>query len=140
MTVAIPDPTGNQEKPYLELGTPEHLHTAWRILAGGAPKAAAALVDVAVNGSVPGARVAAAKTILEMTGFKSPDVVPVLPPEHDQATSSTLAGDSPAARIRNRLAAFTALPPEPSRMPDLEDLVPEQPDVIDAEVVEGGQG
>ena len=30
----------------------------------------AALVDVANNSPVPGARVAAAKTILEMTGFK----------------------------------------------------------------------
>jgi hypothetical protein len=105
------------------------------VLAGSAPDAAAALVDVANNSPVPGARVAAAKTILEMTGFKSPDTVPVLPPEHDRAGTATVA-DSPADRIRNRLAALANPAPEPMSMPTIEELATQDPEVVDAVVIE----
>lgn len=143
MTLAVPDPpsrryrtsTGTQ----IKLGGPGELHLAWSILAGNAPEAAAALVDVAVNGTVPGARVAAAKTLLEMTGFKSPDTVQVLPPEHDQA-AAVIAGDSPTARIHNRLAALRAERDAPPDAPTMEDLRPDGSEVIDAEVVEPDQG
>ena len=131
MTVAIPD-----DGEPLQLGSPEHLHLAWRILAGGAPQAAAALVDVACNG-IGAPRVAAAKTILEMTGFKTPDVVPVLPPEHDLATSSAMTGDSPAARIRSRLAALV-VDNTPAAAPDLDDLVVSDPEVVDGTVADQG--
>jgi hypothetical protein len=131
MTV-VPNPKRYRGK---KLGGPGDLHVAWMVLAGSAPDAAAALVDVANNSPVPGARVAAAKTILEMTGFKSPDTVPVLPPEHDRAGTATV-GDSPADRIRNRLASLANPAPEPMSMPTLEELATQDPNVVDAVVIE----
>src|SRR6476659_6165443 len=98
MTLAIPD-AGEP----LQLGSPEHLHLAWRILDGGA----------------------------------TPDVVPVLPPEHDLAASSAMTGDSPAARIRSRLAALV-VDNTPAAAPDLDDLVVSDPEVVDGEVVDQG--
>lgn len=142
MTVAVPEKRdrGPERRNYdhLVTGGPAELHLAWRLLAGNAPEAAAALVDVAMNSPVPGARVAAAKTILEMTGFKTPDTVQVLPPEHDQA-AVVVAGDSPTARIKNRLAALREERDAPLDAPTMDDLRPEG-DVIDAVVVESDQG
>lgn len=135
MTI-VPNPKRYRGK---KLGGPPDLHVAWMVLAGSAPDAAAALVDVANNSPVPGARVAAAKTILEMTGFKSPDTVPVLPPEHDRAGTATV-GDSPADRIRNRLKGLADAPPEPSLMPTIEELRPQDPGVVDAVVIEVVEG
>src|SRR5690349_18382304 len=142
MTMAVPEPGGSpsfdgpRRLRKLPRGGPTDLHLTWRLLAGSAPDAAAALIDVAKNGPVAGARVAAAKAILEMTGFRAADSLPVLPPEHDLAGPATV-GDSPAARIRSRLDALAAPRQESSLAPTLDDLTPPGPDdVIDAEVVE----
>lgn len=117
-----------------KLGGPEDLHTAWRVLAGGAADAARSLVDIAENCPVPGARVRAAQLVLEMTGFRAADTIQVLPPEHDQA-ALTADGDSSAARIQARLDALTSPAPEPSAVPSLDDLAPVI--VVDADVIDG---
>ncbi|HEX6681293.1 MAG TPA: hypothetical protein VF062_00745 [Candidatus Limnocylindrales bacterium] len=91
------------------LGGPGDLHMTWKTLAGGARSCAEVLIDIAQNERAPSAsRVTAAKTVLEMVGFKTPDVVPILPPDVDPAGAPAGAGESPSARIRSRIASLAA--------------------------------
>jgi len=118
------------------LGGPTDLHMTWRILAGGASTCADVLIDIAVNGRVEASRVSAAKTVLEMAGFKSPDTVQILPPEYDGALTSTGAGESPAARIRNRMAALAASTAVDSDAVDAEIVVVDDTEIVDAEIAD----
>jgi hypothetical protein len=88
-------------------GGPDDIQTAWKILAGGAPIAAAALVDIADHGKSEVARVQASQAILDRVGLATPKERPqvtfaVIPKEFQE----TLMGPeqlSPAQVIRNRL-------------------------------------
>lgn len=134
MTMAVPDGVNTRKMHGKHpLGGPSELQTAWQMLAGGATSAAAALLDVVENSPVPGARVRAAQLVLEMTGFRSADTVPVLPAEFDEAKVQ-VAGDSPAERIRRRMDALAAAAPAPAVVPTLDDL--QASAVVDAEIVE----
>lgn len=115
----------------LALGGPADLHQTWKILAGGAQTCAEVLIDIAQNGRVEASRVGAAKTVLEMAGFKSPEVLNVLPPEYDGAAAPAGAGESPSARLRSRLASLRAA-----------SQAEEDDDIAEAEIVvvdEGGE-
>jgi hypothetical protein len=119
-----------------KLGGPTDLHMTWRILAGGSSTCAQVLLDIAENGRVEASRVAAAKTVLEMAGFKSPDTVQILPPEFDGAVAAAGVGESPAARIRSRMAALAMAAPDDPDTVDAEIVVLSEPDVVEAEVVD----
>lgn len=87
-------------------GGPEDIQTAWKILAGGAPVAAAALVDIAEHGKSEVARVQAATAVLDRVGLATPKERPqvtfaVIPKEFDQAGITQQI--SPAEVIRGRL-------------------------------------
>jgi hypothetical protein len=84
-------------------GGPEDVQTAWKILAGGAPVAAAALVDVAENGKSEVARVQAASAVLDRVGLATPKEVHfrVVPAEAEEFGIDQKL--SPAQVIRARL-------------------------------------
>jgi hypothetical protein len=87
-------------------GGPDDIQTAWKILAGGAPTAAAALVHIAAEGKSEVARVQAATAILDRVGLATPKERPqvtfaVIPHEFDE--SPTIGQLSPAQVIRQRL-------------------------------------
>lgn len=84
-------------------GTPEHIQDAWRILAGGAPVAAAALVDIAEHGNSELARVQASTAILDRVGLAPPKEIHhrVVPHEVEDHAGAQLL--SPAEVIRKRL-------------------------------------
>ncbi|HEX8321578.1 hypothetical protein [Longimicrobium sp.] len=84
-------------------GGPEHIQTAWKVLAGGAPVAASALVDIAENGKSEVARVQAATAILDRVGLAPPKEVHfrVVPQEAEDYGLTTQL--SPAEVIRKRL-------------------------------------
>lgn len=120
-----------------DFGGPQQLQNAWQILAGGAPDCARALVHIAKYGRVEAARVAAAKTSLEMMGFTgSNDRVQInlVPPAYD-AAAPTNDGQVPASvKIRERmkqLAAATIIEADP----DYGQVVPAE-DIIEAVIVE----
>lgn len=126
----------NRPRDTSDHGGPEDLQDAWRIIAGGAPKAARALIHVAEKGRVEAARVAAAKTLLEFAGFGSKDVpvIRILPPQFDQAAPKSETRISPAEQIHARMELLKkpAFDPQAS---DLADLVADI-EVVDAEIVE----
>lgn len=99
-------------------GGPPDIQTAWRILAGGAPVAAAALVDIAENGKSELARVQASNAVLDRVGLATPKERPsvhfaVIPAEYGQAGIGAQQL-SPAEVVRSRLkklgAAMAGLP------------------------------
>jgi hypothetical protein len=118
-------------------GGPEDLQDAWKIIAGGAPIAARALIRIADKGRVEAARVAAAKTLLEFAGFGSKEipVVRVLPPEYDQAAPKSENRVPAAQQIRERMALLQKPAFDPAAA-DLADLVSEGDEVVEAELVE----
>jgi hypothetical protein len=124
-------------------GGPEDIQTAWKILAGGAPVAAAALVDIAEHGKSEVARVQAATAVLDRVGLATPKERPqvtfaVIPKEFDQAGITQQI--SPAEVIRGRLKELSAVmshaPDADSQMPDwvAEQVDDSQP--VDAELVD----
>jgi hypothetical protein len=91
----------------VKTGGPVDIQTAWKILAGGAPVAAAALVDIAENGKSELARVQASNAVLDRVGLATPKERPqvtfhVVPKEFNEVGigSQQLA---PAEVIRGRL-------------------------------------
>lgn len=133
MTLARRDPPN--------LGTPADLHQTWRILAGGAQSCAETLIGIAQNGRLEADRIKAAVAVLQMTGFKAPDTVQVLPPDIDPTGAATAGGDSPAARIRNRLATLSASRPEDDEITDavIVEVDEDGYEVVDAEPGNPGQ-
>jgi hypothetical protein len=92
-------------------GGPEDIQTAWKILAGGAPVAAAALVDIAENGKSEIARVTASTAILDRVGLATPKERPsvtfnVIPKEAQEYGITQQL--SPAEVIRARLKELGA--------------------------------
>lgn len=85
-------------------GGPDDVQTAWRLLAGGAPTAANALVGIAKYGRSEVARVQASTAILDRVGLAPPKEVHhrVVPVEFD--SKGDVQQLSPAEVIRNRLA------------------------------------
>lgn len=115
------------------LGGPEDIQTAWKLLAGGAPVAAAALVDIAENGKSELARVQASTAVLDRVGLATPKERPsvtfaVIPKEAQEYGITQQI--SPAEVIRARLkelgpsvqaqleAAQNAVPPPWESQPD----------------------
>lgn len=139
MTDVVPNPRPTKYRG-LDLGGPDNLHTAWRVLAGSAADAAASLVEVATTSPVPGARVRASQLILEMVGFRAADTIQVLPPEHDQAVVAG-DGDTSAARIRARLETLGGGPATATPLPTLDQLATPDPEpvIVDAVIVEDDQ-
>ena len=87
------------------LGGPDEVRTAWALLAGGAPTAANALVQIAAEGKSELARVQASNAILDRVGLAPVKEVKfsVMPSEHNEAAQI------PAAEvIRNRLKQLSS--------------------------------
>lgn len=88
-------------------GGPADIQTAWKILAGGAPVAAAALVDIAEHGKSEIARVQASQAVLDRVGLATPKERPqvtfhVIPKEFGEVGIGAQQL-SPAEVIRSRL-------------------------------------
>jgi hypothetical protein len=88
-------------------GGPQDIQTAWKILAGGAPVAAAALVDIAEHGKSELARVQASQAVLDRVGLATPKERPsvtfhVVPKEFNEVGIGAQQL-SPAEVIRGRL-------------------------------------
>lgn len=87
-------------------GGPTEIQTAWRILAGGAPACAEALVHVAEHGKSEVARVQAATAVLDRVGLATPKERPevhfnVIPKEMQEVPD--IGKLSPAEVIRKKL-------------------------------------
>jgi hypothetical protein len=100
-------PSGMAGKFPVKQGGPGDIQTAWKILAGGAPVAAAALVDIAENGKSEIARVQASQAVLDRVGLATPKERPsvhftVIPKEYDEVGIGA-AKLSPAEVVRGRL-------------------------------------
>jgi hypothetical protein len=122
------------------LGGPEDIQTAWKLLAGGAPTAANALVHIAEHGKSELARVQASTAILDRVGLATPKERPtvtfnVIPKEFDSTTLGTQQLD-PAEVVRSRLKelAQLAAPQPPSPAPQPWETTTDS-DVVDAELV-----
>lgn len=107
---AIPD--GMAGKFPVKQGGPPEIQTAWKILAGGAPVAAAALVDIAENGKSELARVQASQAVLDRVGLATPKERPsvtfhVVPKEFNEVGIGAQQL-SPAEVIRGRLKKLNA--------------------------------
>lgn len=100
-------PSGMAGKFPVKTGGPPDIQTAWKILAGGAPVAAAALVDIAENGKSELARVQASQAVLDRVGLATPKERPsvtfhVVPKEFNEVgIGAQQLG--PAEIIRGRL-------------------------------------
>jgi hypothetical protein len=100
-------PDGMAGKYPVKTGGPQDIQTAWKILAGGAPVAAAALVDIAENGKSELARVQASQAVLDRVGLATPKERPsvhftVIPKEYEEHGIGPTQL-SPAEVIRGRL-------------------------------------
>lgn len=100
-------PDGMAGKFPVKQGGPQDIQTAWKILAGGAPVAAAALVDIAENGKSEIARVQASQAVLDRVGLATPKERPsvtfhVVPKEFNEVGIGAQQL-SPAEVIRGRL-------------------------------------
>jgi hypothetical protein len=121
------------------LGGPDDIQTAWKLLAGGAPTAANALVHIAENGKSELARVQASTAILDRVGLATPKERPsvtfaVIPKEFDSHGVGTQQLD-PAEVVRSRLKELAqAAPPAPSG-PVPQPWEATDDGVIDAELV-----
>lgn len=119
------------------LGGPEDIQTAWKLLAGGAPTAAGALIHIAEHGKSELARVQASTAILDRVGLATPKERPsvtfaVIPKEFDQVGVGAQQLD-PATVVRARLkelAQAAPTPTGPTPQPWESD-----PEVIDAELM-----
>lgn len=82
----------------------ENIQNAWKILANGAPAAAAALVEIATYGESEAARNQASMAILDRVGLgaKPELTVRVVPAEYDDRHTSD-GGLSPGEIVRKRL-------------------------------------
>lgn len=111
-----------------DFGGPTHIQEAWRRLAGGAPAAVKALLDVAENSESDTARVMAAKAVLDRVGLGAgPEiVVQTVPAEFDRAASSS-EHVPPSVTVQRRLQQLR----EAARQPFDDDS-----DVIEATIVE----
>ena len=126
-------------------GGPGEIQTAWRILAGGAPVAATALVDIAENGRSELARVQASTAILDRVGLGTPKeihhrVVPTDAEEHGHTQQL-----SPAEVIRARLAKLKGPTQALVQGTDLDQVLSgagltpqaqQDPEPVDAEIVD----
>lgn len=123
-----------------KLGGPIEVQTAWKVLAGGSPVAAQALVDIAAKGKSETARVMASTAILDRVGLAPPKevhyrVVPVEMEDHP-----TIGQLSPAEVIRKRLKDLQAPTQALVQGVDPEQLAgmygeANGPEVVDAELV-----
>ena len=84
-------------------GSPADIQDAWRILAGGAPTAAAALVDIATYGKSEVARVQASTAILDRVGLAPPKEIHFRVVPQDAEAEGIAHQLSPAEVIRKRL-------------------------------------
>jgi len=113
-----------------EFGGPQHIQEAWRRLAGGAPAAVKALLDVAENSESDTARVMASKAILDRIGLgAAPEiVVQTVPAEYDRAAGGT-EHVPPSVLVHQRLAALRKASQEQYEEAG-------DPDIIEATIVE----
>ena len=86
-------------------GGPDDVRDAWRLLAGGAPVAATALIDIAEHGKSEIARVQASTAILDRVGLAPPKEVTFRVQPHEGGETQQL---SPAEIVRNRLQELRA--------------------------------
>ena len=93
----------------IKRGGPDDIQTAWRMLAGSAPDAVAALHRIATTSENDSAAVAAANSILNRTGLTTNQEVTVrtVPAEYDQV-GPTDAHVPPSEVIARRLAELAA--------------------------------
>lgn len=94
--------------PDYPMGGPEQVQTAWQLLAGGAPKAAKALIAIASHGKSELARVQASAAILDRVGLgpKPETVIQIIPQQFlEQGLSSP---ESLVDTVRKRLAVLAA--------------------------------
>jgi hypothetical protein len=150
-------PDGMAGKYPVKTGGPEDIQTAWKILAGGAPVAAAALVDIAENGKSELARVQASTAVLDRVGLATPKERPsvtfaVIPKEAQEYGITQQI--SPAEVIRSRLkelgqlaehsAAMSGAGPQPGTVPEFDYAssagTDDDSEPIDAELVEDDDG
>lgn len=119
---------GTDDEGYVIGGTP-NIQNAWQLLAGGAPRVAKVLIDIAEHGASEPARVAAATTVLKFVGFGGPDVVQIqrIPSQFDEAAAVGSGVRSSRQVIEARLAQLR----EPAYDPNDAD-----PTIVDAEIVE----
>jgi hypothetical protein len=131
-------PDGMAGKFPVKSGGPDEIQTAWKILAGGAPVAAAALVDIAENGKSEIARVQASQAVLDRVGLATPKERPsvtfaVIPKEFDSVGIGAQQLD-PAEVVRSRLKELAASgPPMPEEMPSWQSQ--SDAETVDAELV-----
>lgn len=130
-----PDDTGT--KLPTALGGPDEIQTAWKILAGGSPVAAAALVEIAEHGKSELARVQASTAILDRVGLATPKERPsvtfaVIPKEFDSVGIGAQQLD-PAEVVRSRLKELAQAAPPSAYAPA--DQATWDADPIDAELV-----
>jgi len=110
----VAEASGMAGKYPVSTGGPEDIQTAWKILAGGAPVAAASLVDIAENGKSEMARVTASMAVLDRVGLATPKERPsvtfaVIPKEAQEYGITQQI--SAAEVIRDRLKALGAAVP-----------------------------
>lgn len=86
-------------------GGPDDVRDAWRLLAGGAPVAATALIDIAEHGKSEVARVQASMAILDRVGLAPPKEVTFRVQPTESGETQQL---SPAEIVRNRLDQLRA--------------------------------
>jgi hypothetical protein len=120
-------------------GGPDDIQTAWKLLAGGAPTAASALVHIAENGKSELARVQAAAAILDRVGLATPKERPsvtfaVIPKEFDHVGIGAQQLD-PAEVVRSRLKELAQLTPPPSPFPQAQPAPWDSTEPVDAELV-----
>lgn len=122
-------PDGMAGKFPVKQGGPQDIQTAWKILAGGAPVAAAALVDIAEHGKSEIARVQASQAVLDRVGLATPKERPsvtfhVVPKEFNEVGIGAQQL-SPAEVIRGRLKklgiAMSHGPGDPVHPGDIQD-------------------
>jgi hypothetical protein len=123
-------------------GGPTDIQTAWTILAGGAPSAATALLDVANNGRSELARVTAATAILDRVGLVGkPDVQIAVIPQEVLAANRAEQTESLADVVRARLKALAPVAIENTEVNDGDGfdgfsyVATNESAIIDAEVV-----
>lgn len=114
-----------------DFGGPQHIQEAWRRLAGGAPAAVKALLDVAENSESDTARVMASKAILDRIGLgAAPEiVVQAVPVEYDRSAGVS-EHTPPSVLVQQRLQALR----DASKMQYADDTG--DPDIIEATIVE----
>lgn len=141
--MADPLPDGMAGSLPAKTGGPDDIQTAWKILAGGSPVAAAALVHIAEHGKSEIARVQASQAVLDRVGLATPKERPsvvfsVIPQEFNEVGVGA-QHLSPAEVIRDRLAALHELQgglvPDNAAAPDWQQAQGDDTEPVDAELV-----